>query len=136
MDGRALLDVARELAAGPSEPHWRSSVGRTYYALLHEVLGTLGRWGFSPPPRDKVHTFARLKLTFASDPDLKRMGLTLEALGRLRNVADYQLSLPGPFVSASIAVSALADAEAAVVLLDALEASPARRTAAVASIPP
>ena len=90
-----------------------------------EVLGTLSRWGFSPPPRDKVHTFARLKLTFATDPDLKRVGLTLESLGRLRNVADYQLSLPGPFVSASIAVSVLADAEAAVVLLDALEANPA-----------
>jgi hypothetical protein len=104
--------------------------------LLHEVLDTLRRWGFSLPPRDKVHTFARLKLVYATDPDLKRIGLTLEALGRLRNAADYQLSLPGPFVSARIAVSALADAEAAVVLLDALEADPARRTAALRSIPP
>ncbi len=102
MDGRALLDVARELAAGSSEAHWRSGVGRAYYALLHEVLGTLQRWGFSPPPRDKVHTFARLKLVYATDPDLKRIGLTLEALGRLRNAADYQLSLPGPFVSAGL----------------------------------
>ncbi len=136
MDGRALLDVARGLAAGSSEPHWRSSVGRAYYALLHEVLDTLRRWGFSLPPRDKVHTFARLKLVYATDPDLKRIGLTLEALGRLRNAADYQLSLSGPFVSARIAVSASADAEAAVVSLDTLEANPARRTAAVASIPP
>ena len=136
MDGRALLDVARELAAGSSEAHWRSSVGRAYYALLHEVLGTLRRWGFSLPPRDKVHTFARLKLVYATDPDLKRIGRTLEALGRLRNAADYQLSLSGPFVSARIAVQALADAEAAVALLDALEANPARRTAAVGSIPP
>ncbi len=127
--------MARELAAGASEPHWRSSVGRAYYALLHEVPGTLKRWGFSLPPRDKVHTFARLKLVFATAPDLKRIGLTLEALGRLRNTADYQLSLPGPFVSARIADSAVADAEAAVVLLDALEADPARRTAAVGSIP-
>ncbi len=128
MDGRALLDVARELAAGSSEAHWRSSVGRAYYALLHQVLGTLRRWGFSLPPRDKVHTFARLKLVYATDPDLKRIGLTLEALGRLRNAADYQLSQSGPFVSARIAVQALADAEAAVALLDALEAnSPAAR---------
>ena len=136
MDGRALLDVARELAAGSSEAHWRSSVGRAYYALLHEVLDTLRRWGFSLPPRDKVHTFARLKLVYATDPDVKRIGLTLEALGRLRNAADYQLSLSGPFVSARIAVQALADAEAAVALLDALEANPARRAAAVGSIPP
>jgi len=136
MDGRALLDVARELAAASSEAHWRSSVGRTYYALLHEVLDTLRRWGFSLPPRDKVHSFARLKLVYATDPDLKRIGLTLEALGRLRNAADYQLSLSGPFVSARIAVQTLADAERAVALLDALEANPARRAAAAGSIPP
>jgi hypothetical protein len=67
-----------------------------YYALLHEVLGMLRRWGFSLPPRDKVHTFARLKLVYATDLDLKRIGLTLEALGRLRNVADYQLSSRAP----------------------------------------
>jgi hypothetical protein len=85
MDGRALLDVARELAAGSSEPHWRSSVGRTYYALLPEVLGTLQCCGVSLPPRDKVHTFARLKLIYATDPDFKRIGLMLEALGRQRS---------------------------------------------------
>ena len=96
MDGRAFLDVARELAAGSSEPHWRSSVGRSYYALLHEVLGTLQRWGFSPPARDKVHTFARLKLVYATVPDLKRIGLTLEALGRLRNAADCSTVAAGP----------------------------------------
>ncbi len=89
MDGRSLLDIGRELAAGSTEAHWRSSVGRTYYALLHEVLGALGRWGFALPPRDKVHTFARLKFVYATDPDLKRIGLTLESLGRLRTAADY-----------------------------------------------
>ncbi|HZW30642.1 MAG TPA: hypothetical protein VFF52_08055 [Isosphaeraceae bacterium] len=112
MDGRAFLDGARELAAGSSEAHWRSSVGRAYSALLHEVLDTLRRWGFTLPPRDKVHTFARLKLIYATDPHLKQIGLTLEALGRLRNAADYQMSLPGPFVSARIAAQALTDAEA------------------------
>jgi hypothetical protein len=136
MNGRAWLDVARELAAGPGEAHWRSSVGRSYYALLHEVLDVLRRWGFSLPPRDKVHTFARLKLVYATDADLKRVGLTLEALGRLRNAADYQLSPSSPFVSARIAISALADAEAAVALLDVLDADPMRRAAAKGSIPP
>ncbi len=136
MDGRAFLDVARDLAAGSGEAQWRSGVGRAYYALLHEVLGALRRWGFSLPPRDKVHTFARLKLVYATDSDLKQIGLTLEALGRLRNAADYQLSPSGPFRSARIAVSALADAKAAVARLDALESDPARRTAAVGSITP
>ncbi len=135
MDGRAFLDVARDLAAGPGEPHWRSGVGRAYYALLHEVLDALRRWGFSLPARDKVHSFARLKLIYATDPDLKRIGLTLEALGRLRNAADYQLSPPGPFVSTRIARTALADAEAAILSLDDLDADPGRRASAVVSIP-
>lgn len=136
MHGRALIDVARELAAAKSEAHWRSSVGRAYYALLHEVLATLRNWGFSTPSRDKVHTFARLKLIYATEPDLKQIGLTLEALGRLRNAADYQLSQPGAFLSARIAVSAVTDSEAAVALLDALNANPVRRALAMGSIPP
>ena len=136
MDGRALLDVSRELAAGSTEAHWRSSVGRAYHALLHEVLGALGRWGFALPPRDKVHTFARLKFVYATDPDLKRIGLTLESLGRLRNVADYQLGTSGSFVSSRSSASALNDAESAIALLDAIEADPARRAGAVRTIPP
>jgi hypothetical protein len=103
---------------------------------LHEVLGTFRRWGLALPPRDKVHTFARLKFVYASDSDLKRIGLTLEALAQLRNAADYQLGTSGPFVSPTIAVSALADAESAVALLDAIEADPARCTGAVQAIPP
>jgi hypothetical protein len=135
MDSRSLLDVSRELAGGSTEAHWRSSVGRSYYALLHEVLGVLGRWGFALPPRDKVHTFARLKFVYATDPDLKRIGLILESLGRLRNAADYQISTPGPFASPRIATSALSDAESAVALLDAIESDPARRAGAARTIP-
>jgi hypothetical protein len=67
------------------------------------MLGTLRRWGFSLPSHDKVHGFARLKLVYSTDPDLKRIGLTLEALGRMLNVADYRSSLSGPFASARIA---------------------------------
>jgi hypothetical protein len=136
MDGRALLDVGRQLAAGSTEAHWRSSVGRAIYGLLHEALGALGRWGFALPPRDKVHTFVRLKLVYATDPDLKRSGLTLEAVGRLRNTADYQIGTSAQFVSPRIAVSAVTDAESAIALLDAIEADPSRRTGAVRTIPP
>ena len=90
------------------------------------VLGALQRFGLQLPPRDKVHTFSRLKLIYATDLDLKRIGLTLESSGRLRNAADYQLSVQGPFVSAKIAMTALADAQRAFDLLNAIEADPAR----------
>jgi len=73
---------------------------------------------------------------YATDPDLKRIGLTLEALGRLRNAADYQLGTSAPFVSPRIAVSALSDAESAIALLGAIEADPARCAGAARTIPP
>ena len=50
--------------------------------------------------------------------------------------ADYQLGTSGPFVSPRIALSALADAESAFALLDALEADPARLTAAARTVRP
>jgi hypothetical protein len=136
MDGRSLLDIGRELAAGSTEAHWRSSVGRAYYALPHEVLGALARWGFALPPRDKVHRFAQLEFIYATHPDLKRLGLALESLRRLRNAADYQIGTSGPFASAMIAISVLKEAESAVALLDGIEADPARRAGAVRTIPP
>ena len=100
------------------------------------MLGALGRWGFAVPPRDRVHTFARLKFVYATDADVKRIGFTLEALGHLRNPADYQLGTSGPFVSPRIAVSTLTDAESAVALLDAIEADPAPCARATRTIPP
>ena len=93
-------------------------------------------WGFALPPRDKVHTFARLKFVYATNPDLKRTGLTLESIGRLRNAADHQIGSSGPFVSPTIAISALTDAEFGIAFLDAIEADPARRAGAARTIPP
>ena len=113
----------------------QSSVGRAYYALLNEVVGALRRWGFGLPPRDKPHTFARLKFVYATNPDLKRIRLTVESLGRLRNAADHQIGSSDPFVLPTIAIYALTDAESAIALLDANEADPARRAGAVRTIP-
>ncbi len=92
MDGRAFLVVARELLQGATEAYWRAAAGRTYYALMLEARELLGRWGLSCPPRDDIHKFVRLRLLYSADPDLKHVGVTLERLGRLRNVADYELS--------------------------------------------
>jgi hypothetical protein len=71
MDGRAFLDAARDLAAGPSESHWRTAIGRAYYALLHEGLAALRRWGFSPPPRADMHFFVRVRFSTPADVSLK-----------------------------------------------------------------
>ena len=114
MDGRAFLNVAEELSRGATEAHWRAAAGRAYYALMLEGRDLLHRWGFDPPPRENVHSFVRLRLLYAADVDLKRIGRTLERLVLSRNMADYQLELPGEFASATRSIDAVRDSRDAI----------------------
>lgn len=137
MDGRAFLDVARELVGGATEAHRRAAAGRAYYALMLEARELLGRWGLSGPPRDGVHAFVRLRLLYSDDPGLKQVGLTLERLGRLRNDADYQLTDPRrQFPRTGTVEAAVRDAGKAIALLDDVEQDGIRRAAAIESIRP
>ncbi len=124
MDGRAFLDVAEELSRGATEAHWRAAVGRAYYALMLEGRDLLHRWGFDPPPRDNVHSFVRLRLLYAADMDLKRAGRILERLVLNRNLADYQLDLPGEFASATRSIEAIRAAGDAISWLDQVNDDP------------
>jgi hypothetical protein len=134
MHGRAFLELARELLAGGQERHNRGAVGRAYYALMLECRDGLYRWGFKLPPRENVHTFVRLHFTFPANPDLKTIGQALEILGRLRNRADYDLSVQSAFVTVNTAQMAVTQSSGSLNLLDAIEADPARRNAAVTAI--
>jgi hypothetical protein len=134
MDGRAFLDVARELVQGPSEAHWRAAASRAYYALMLEGRTALERWGFSLPPQHQIHAFVRLRFLYAPDSDLKDVGYALERLGSLRNRADYHLTAPAHFASKSHAAQAVHEAEVNVARPDRLEGDPARRAAAIAAI--
>src|SRR5947207_3348204 len=77
MRGRQFLDLARDNLSGNTEVHWRGAAGRAYYALFLECRDALFSWGFVMPPRDNVHTFVRLRFTFAAEPDLKTIGFSL-----------------------------------------------------------
>src|SRR5437870_2858813 len=90
MQPRDFLDVARSDVQGPSEAYWRAAASRAYYALLLEARDALERWGFTPPPRDRVHTFVRLSFVFATNPDVKDIGYMIERLVKVRNEANYQ----------------------------------------------
>jgi hypothetical protein len=134
MDGRAFLKVAQALAQGVTEADWRSAANRAYYALMLEAREALLRWGFPLPHRDQVHSFVRLRFITANDRDLKAIGQALEELGRLRNMADYQLGYFVRFRSAGTAQQSVQDARTAIALLDTCEADPVRRAAAIAAI--
>lgn len=134
MNGRDFLDVARRLAAGPSEADWRSAAGRAYYASLHEAAEALQRWGFPSPRRDQIHSFVRLRFLYAADPDCKRVGASLEKLLSLRNQADYQLGSPGRFSTSLATLDAVRQSTGLIVLLDAIEGDAGRKTVAIAAV--
>lgn len=137
MQGREFLDLARELLAfGTFSRHWRAVVIHAYYALLLECRDAMTRWGLPQLTRQQVHAQVRLRLVFARDPDLKEIGLKLERLGLHRNAASYDLRALPLFATATAAHNDVQMAADALALLDALDADPARRAAAVASIRP
>jgi hypothetical protein len=129
-----FLDVARQLTGGAAEGHWRTAVGRAYYALMLEAREALRRWGFVAPRSEQAHRFVRMRFDFPADPDLRKIGLALENLGRRRNAADYELQPSQLFSSGAASSVSVSDATTALSLLDQIDADPARRAAAVAAI--
>jgi hypothetical protein len=136
MKGREFLELAREIVGNGGERHWRGAHIHTYYALFLESREALSRWGFPAPSAHTVHHYARNKLTFAADNDLKTIGITLDFLSQRRAWASYLLGPHVRYASEVAARQSIQQATDAIVLLDTLEADPSRRAVAVASIPP
>ena len=134
MDGRAFLDVARELVQRSTEAHWRSATGRAYYALFLEARDALERWGLRFPPRNSIHSAVRLRFDSPTNPDLRTIAEAVEMLGRRRNNADYRLQISTQFLGPQGAQNAITWAEQALALLDQIQTDPARLAAAVADI--
>lgn len=93
-------------------------------------------WGLPALARQQVHAQVRLRLVYATDSDLKKLGFALEDLGRQRNAASYDLRGLPVFASPQGAQRAVQTAADALALLDAIGADSARRSAAIASIRP
>jgi hypothetical protein len=95
-----------------------------------------GPLGLPPLPRHQAHTQVKLRLLFATNSDLKHIGFTLDKLGQHRNTANYDLRERPLFATSADAQDDVQAATDALALLDAIDADPARRAAAIASIRP
>ena len=136
MKGRDFLDVARDVVAGSTEAYWRAAVVDSYYALMLECRDALFRWGFPLPPHQNVHSWVRLRFTYAADADLKRIGDALDKLGQFRNLGSYHLNPSPEFSSDKKARGTIQRAADALSLLDAIDSYSVRRAAAIAAIHP
>src|SRR5438067_13324693 len=101
MQGREFLAVAKEVARGMTEAHWRTAAGRAYYALLLEVRDAMTAWGISRPSPSQIHQLVRRRLFASTDPDAKRIAIALEEWRDSRNRADYETRVPHEFISAA-----------------------------------
>lgn len=136
MQGRAFLDIARELVIGGTEAHRRATVIHSYYALFLECRDVLTHWGIVLPRLQNLHSAVRLRFVYAIGLDLKDIGFDLDKWCRHRNDASYNLTGLRKFTSDTLAQDAIAEAAAALSLLDAIDSDPARRAAAIAAFPP
>lgn len=135
MQGRAFLEVAREVVGGTTEAHWRATVIHAYYVLFLECRDALTRWGIVLLPRQNVHSAVRLRFIYATNADLKSIGWNLDNWCTERNRANYNLSALSKFTTDAFARDAIQDATTALALLDAIESDPARRAATIAAFP-
>lgn len=92
MDPREFLDLARALYEdSPGEAAFRTSVGRSYYALHNLIVMFLEKNEMHMGRAGAKHKTAVLMLQEAGIPEISEVATELSDLLVERNMADYEL---------------------------------------------
>jgi uncharacterized protein (UPF0332 family) len=94
MNPEDFVALARILATGSGEAHWRSAVSRANYGCFHVALDFLSSLGVVLPRSAAVHDKVAYCLQNSGDADLTEAGRKLCSLREDRNLADYRLDRP------------------------------------------
>ena len=92
MDPAAFLAVAASLRNSQEEAELRTSVSRSYYALLNVVRTGIVDVGVVIDPTTDSHGQVAHRLVKSNNRDLASIGQTLQNLRLKRNEADYDMS--------------------------------------------
>ena len=137
MDPRDFRNLAVDLVVikNAGAAHFRTAIGRAYYAAFHVASQVLNALQLPPAENAQGHVQAVRLLQQSGDPTLETAGGLLGDLHGDRILADYQLKR----ADVEPIKSAQASAEIAVFIIDELDAfaaDPARRTAVTATLRP
>lgn len=92
MDPKDFLIIANRLRAKNKEMHWRTSIGRSYYAVFNYLRDECCKLGFNVPSNAEAHgdirdMFFNSKVEIAED-----IGSKIENLLSQRLIADYRMN--------------------------------------------
>ncbi|HEX7380424.1 MAG TPA: hypothetical protein VF278_25140 [Pirellulales bacterium] len=129
MTGDDYIDLATQLLAGGSEPHFRTAVSRAYYGAFHIGREFVRSCGILMPASPEAHKHVRWCLANAGSRELDDAAVQLESLRSARNKADYDLSNRGfaKLPNVTIHVRRAASMAAAIRAAKAADVAPAMR---------
>jgi uncharacterized protein (UPF0332 family) len=123
MNPEDFIAVARVLATGPNQAHWRSAVSRAYYGAFHVAMRFLASLGITFSKTASAHEKVAFCLRAANDGALTEAARKLATLREIRNTADYRLD-DRSIASTKLAIVQVGRAEEITAAIAPLEQNP------------
>lgn len=94
VDYRAFADIANNLLSGVDEISWRMAAGRTYYASYHRSLQSVQHCPDNAHLAMGSHERVTDRFISQGSVGAKSIAYVLQAMKKVRHVADYDINEP------------------------------------------